>query len=320
MNLAILSDINPVKLALEGVLPSIVAAVVVLGLALRIWRPDTRLGDHEAAAPVGPRVGPQGGMTWGAPLAIGVGFFASYVGIHGLPPLDWYPDMKARLAWVALAAAAFGVLRARSVHPKPWGNVCFFALASLYLLSHWSLRGHWPWTATLIWVVAATLTCTLQWFCLEKLATRLSGAGLSLCLCLCAGLASRSFFLAHAESHARMASGIAATLGVAAVFGLRRRNLALSRTGIATFVLLYTGLGLANHLTADLPPAALALILAAPVTLFLLELPALRGTKTWVRLVLGLVLVLIPVAYAAEITGDANPAYGADDYMRSLGQ
>ncbi|MFT5690555.1 MAG: hypothetical protein ACI8PQ_003412, partial [Planctomycetota bacterium] len=67
MNLAILSDINPVKLALEGVLPSIVAAVVVLGLALRIWRPDTRLGDHEAAAPVGPRVGPQGGMTWGAP-------------------------------------------------------------------------------------------------------------------------------------------------------------------------------------------------------------------------------------------------------------
>ncbi len=93
MTLAILSDINPVKLALEGVVPSIVLATVALGLAWRIWLADDPVRDGVAKGADRPRAG----VAWGAPLALGGGFFASYVGIHGWPPADWYPDMKARL-------------------------------------------------------------------------------------------------------------------------------------------------------------------------------------------------------------------------------
>ena len=258
-------------------------------------------------------------VAWGAPLALGGGFFASYVAIHGWPAADWYPDTKARVAWLGIAAAVFGLVQAGAQRAWRIPVLVFCAAASAWLLAHWWREELWDTRTTATWFVAATLGVYALWEGCESLARRRTGAALPLAWSLGAGLAAQSFYFAHSESHARMTSALASALGVAFVIGLRRGNLQLARGGTLVFVLLYAGMAVANRLTADLPPDAFALILVAPLAAWLAELPLLAGRRPVTRVVFTVLLVLAPLALAAWRAHAANPPLGMDAYMDSMG-
>ena len=300
-----LSDLDPIELALEGVVPSLIVAVLALGLAWRVW---TR-----AQAPAG------AGSAWGLPLALGVGFFATFQAMLGWPGADWYPDMKTRVAWVALAAAAFGLVQAGAQRAWRLPAGGFFLAASTYLLAHWRLQGMWDWPTTLAWILGASLAATILYVSLEALAWRRGGAALPLALSVGTGTAALTYFLAHSENYARLASGLAAALGVAFVVGLRKPTLKLARGGVVAFVAIYGGLALAANRTADLPPLPLALVLVAPLCAWAGEFPPLRSARPRVRAVLVGLAVVLPLAAAVFLTRSANPATGADAYLESLG-
>lgn len=300
----IVSDVDPLELALEGVVPSALVALPILALAARAWsrRPAP---DGVAGA-------------WGPPLALGLGFFAACVGVNQWPPADAYPDMKARMAWLALAAVVFGSVQAGAQRALRVGVALFYAGAAAWLVAHWYRQDVWDVGQLTLWMAFCTAAAFLAWELCERLALRRPGAGLALTWSLGAGLAAQCFYLAHAESHARMTSGIAVALGMAFLVGLRKPQLSLARGGVLCLVATWSGMALTNHLTAELPRLALVLVVLAPAGAWLGE--AAPSQRPRLRLALGLVGVLVPLGLAVWSTMDANDAGdAADAYLESLG-
>ena len=295
-------QIDPVLLGARAVLPALTVAVAILPWA---WR-------KRGAC----QVDPDGSRAWALPLALGLGLFASYVGIHGWPPAAWYPDMKARLAWAGVAAGLFGLAQARLGLGR-WAHLIFLGLCAFWLLWHWQLRGMWPPVRTAQWLLGWTLVVWVQTALLERVARRGEGPALPLLLCAGCCLSALVFLWAHAQSHARLAAGLASVLGLAGLVAFWRPRFSMARGGIATFALLYSGLALANHLTADLPSLALGLILVAPLGTWIATSPLLFTERPLLRVLLALLAVLLPVILAAWSTHAANPPYGVDDYLNS---
>lgn len=229
---------------LAGVVPPAIVSGVALGLAWRPW-------SHT-------RVRASGGNAWGAALAVGLGYAAGQVGIHGWPSLALSVPVKDGLFYVAVVAALCGTVRAAD---RLAVRVVLCAALPWYLLD-FMRQHHWDGVQTWSWSAGLAAGVLGLWSGLERLARARPGPTLPLAwaaVCSCAGAA---LHLSGSASLAQLAGALAVPLGLAWLVSLRQPGLTLAGGGVRCVALLFAGLLLAGHFASELPGAS-ALLLAA---------------------------------------------------------
>lgn len=310
------------KLLMLGiVLPAIIAltveVVAAVGRQRRLLRNAQQRGNAapgvaaaEARVPSGGAVNP----TWDVALALGLGYLMAYVTLLRVPRFP-FAEVLDRHAMMVMVATALGVwLNGQSrVHPK----------ASLVLVALWALLlpfvllqpmfGGWAPLEAMQHVAlqAAFLFCA--WLLMEPLAQRSPGALLPLCFTLAVAALAFAIERSNTTRVLQLGVALAATVSAVTVVAFLSPRLSLARGGLA--VLLTVAGGLCIHVQfyafSDVPGPVFALLLLAPLGLWVRQLPALRQAAGWKRdgagfaavglcLVLGLVWLFQAVPLGRE--------------------
>lgn len=215
---------------------------------------------------------------WGAPLALGGGFFAGYIGIRGFPR---FPPAEAteHLAYFALAAFVLGLIE--SARRTPWwlrwplrAAVC----VPLVLVMTRASRD-WDWTAVqaAAWVVGLTLVILVAWASAASQAARFPGATSPLILLIATAGSSVALLLTGSLLLAQLALALAVTLFVSALAAWRRPPLSPSLTasdgGVCVALILLAGLLMNGYFYSELPAFAALTLFAAPALGWAGDLP-----------------------------------------------
>ena len=257
---------------------------MILGLAWRVWRRESRVDAAWAGAP-----------------AVGLGVLCGYVALVGSPPVpfgervlsaeQWLAWMLA-LATVAFTLDAFG--RAQTL--RTWGVRIALALLLLLTVLGTKLRHAWSGSEAAAWIAGLATGLCLLLAASEALARRRPGAAIPFVLGLPAVGLSVALVLGGSAFLAQLAGAVASTLGAAFVLAWWRPRLAFARGAAAIAILALFGVGLCGTFYNDLEPRAALCCAAAPLTAWVAELlPARRAARA--RLV-RLVAVALPVAVA----------------------
>lgn len=225
---------------------------------------------------------------WGAPLALGGGFFAGYIGIRGFPR---FPPAEAteHLAYFALAAFVLGLIE--SARRTPWwlrwplrAAVC----VPLVLVMTRASRQH-DWTAVqaAAWVVGLTLAILVAWASAASQAARFPGATSPLILLIAAAGSSVALLLTGSLLLAQLALALTVTLFVSALAAWRRPSRLESRVessslpptlipsggGVSVALILLAGLLMNGYFYSELPAFATLTLFTAPVLGWAADLP-----------------------------------------------
>jgi hypothetical protein len=100
------------------------------------------------------------------------------------------------------------------------------------------------------------------------------------------------------KTYAQLAGAAAAALLPGLALGMGKRTSPFSAHLAAAFVLVLGGLVIAGHWYASLTPLGALLLFVAPLGLWLGELPAVSGWRSWRRGLVALAAVALPLSLA----------------------
>ena len=264
-------------------LPALVAGVVFC-IAWRPWPPGS---------PIVVR-------NWAAPVSLGAGFGAGFLGIvgwPGVPPVesnDW-------LLLFSVLLTIFGFLDSVT-RPPSWVRwlhaVTDFALVVCLLL--WPvIRNSWSPSEAIVQIFTLLVLLGFTWVLLELLAAA-PGGSLALELSCVTSLAGLTLMLSASQKLGQIGGVLASALGgytcVAWWAGSR-----LGREAIAGFVVLFDGLLICGHSFAQLTALNAVLLSAAPLAALVRRTPFAQRLAGWQQTLLGLFAVLVPAGTAAVL-------------------
>jgi hypothetical protein len=135
----------------------------------------------------------------------------------------------------------------------------------------------------------------LWWAAMEFLAARAPGPGVPLLLAVCAAGAAAALVNSATLSLGLICGAISVTLAVVALLAFYFRNLSLARGGMLVIAIALLGLVFCGHLYADMTRRDMNLLWAAPLAMWVGEVPAIRSNR-WMRFGVGAVAVLVVLA------------------------
>lgn len=285
--------------ALSGIWPPALVSGLVLAAAWRPLRGGRRAERAEAARP-----------TWrealGGPLAIGLGYVACDVGLHGFPPPPPGNGIKDRLVYVALATVLVGAVEAWR-RGRAWhvGRVALCVAAPWFLLD-FMREHHWEGATEVLWLAGLAAAALALVSGVDVLARRSPGSGGPALGVALVSLAAGALHFGGSASLAQLAGGLATPLGAFAVLAWWRRDASLAGGATTSATTLYLGLVAAGFFAAELPGASAALLALAPLGAWIGRLPALEGRGA-LRLATAAVAMLAPAALALWLAKDAVP-------------
>lgn len=238
---------------LAGVVPPLLVAAVVLGLA---WRPWERRGESQAT--------PSSARRAAAPLAIGLGYVAGHAAIHrDLPPFSLNLDVKDTLVWTAVASVLVGTALAFRL-PGRSLLVAVLSLALPWVLLDFQRAGRWTSGEALL--ATAAFGCALAGGTLsvEALARRTAGMLEPVSWCLVAAATGGALVYGGSGSLGQLAGCLAAMAGTATLIAWRQPSLRLDRGGALCLWMLHAGLLMAGRFAAELPGSSALVLAFAP--------------------------------------------------------
>jgi hypothetical protein len=283
------------QLLLSVLLPALAAALVVV-IARKTRRAEAR--DRGA---------------WGVALAPAVAFVISFGFEAGWP--GW--PLPERWQWIAVLAAAAGLVGAGSTLAGPRGLLNVAVALAVGAIAGWAIRlpgldGVGPRAALAAVVLGAVLL-------LDPIAARRPGPALPIGLAVV--LAALSFVLlrSHNAKLAMTAGALSASAGTIGALTLIRLAPAGSRAGTTVFAALLPTLAMTGFAYdyGDLPPWCFALPAVAPLLLWIAEAPALArrpAPATLLRVVLLLGPCLVAVLLALRVGAGESDGGGGGDY------
>jgi hypothetical protein len=153
------------------------------------------------------------------------------------------------------------------------------------------------------------------WAGLVCLARRRRGGALPLLLSAAVGSGAIALVAAHTQALGQILGGVAIALVIVAILGFWYREMTLARGGMLAIALTFLGLLLCGHLYADMTPRDALILAAAPLTLWIGEIPGLRrrpGVKFLVCAVAlfgVLSIAVVPALRELKATNDEQKAY-----------
>ena len=257
--------------------PAIIAVIAMLLSHLPPWRRDARA------------------HPWGPVFAIAAAFAIAFTGIAGwpsFPPLE----MHNWLPFIAMGTAIIGIIA--TAMRRDWIVHSVLSLA-LILITSWLLiktsstppAERWAWTAAL----AAGLT--IWWVAMELLARRNPGPGLPILLAFFAAGSALVLADSGTISFAQLAGAVALAVGLIGLTALWFKNLSLSRGAMLALAVLLMGLIFCGHVVADVSRRDLIILGAAPLVLWLGQLPVVNR-RPWRRFAVGGVVMFIVLSIA----------------------
>ncbi len=287
-------------------LPAAIAAVGVILLGRLMRSPQ-----HAGAAL---------GWAIGLPLALAVGYLATF------GPPRWPPNTANHWLLVAIvpATAAVGVLaalvsgRRRTGDAAAWAARALLACAIPPLLLRAFLRYHWSTGEAVAWLIGLPLLGLAAWFGMHRLAARRPGPAIPFVLAGTAlGLAG-----ATVASGSITLGQLTAVLAAAAlggwIGGLVVPDSGPRRVGLdASFALLFALLINDRFYTETMSDAVALLVLVAPLTMWLAELPRPERlgakSRTALRVLVPAGVVALAVALAGYQSLEPESDAPADD-------
>ena len=247
-------------------------------------------------------------LATGAGIVLGLGLCLGWSTLKfetGWPPTP----TEDRLVLLAIAATAIGLHS--GLVDRCWqriageGLLCLAAPAwvCLNLLK----RDDPPIELSQTLVYGAVLF--LVWRGLEPLAERRPGPLLPFALAALIGAGAQCMFEVGTAVYAQYAGVISAAVGVGVLAALLRPGLSLARGALAAPLVLSASLWIGGlHLLQNkLPRECAVLLLAAPLGLWLGELPLVRSRRAWLRTAISLLLPLAGAGYAWWLAHQAAP-------------
>jgi hypothetical protein len=255
-------------------------------------------------------------QPWGPALAVAGAFAAAYFGIVGqLPP---WPANSAQgwLFYLVALPVVIGVI-AMTVRSRWWVDAALSVIllaATGWLLTRPRVAALEPseFRATLAVAVGVMIA---WWAGMEPLARRQQGWMLPLLLSAAVGCGAVALVAAHTQALGQILGGVAIALVLTAVTGLWFREMSVARGGILAVTLTYLGLLLCGHLYADMTPRDALILAAAPLTLWVGEIPGLRR-RTWAKFIVCAIVLLgvlsiamLPALKELKATMDEQKSY-----------
>ena len=276
-----------------GILPALGVALVAFGAAWGIRRPSAGRSGTE-------RLGLRG---LAGTVALSAGFLGSYVALQGWPPLPPITGTQ---------ALALGVVLAGVVGIPPWrplgGAVVSLAVAAsvAVAMSRRLWGGYWDGVEGLAHVAAAAAGMLALDLGLAHPAGRRAGLlpSLALALVCCGG----GFVLSAGGSAllGQLESALAAVLAAGCAAAVWNRDYRPGRGAVRVFAIAHGGSLAAGWWFAEVDPAALACLAAAPLAV---RLDRLVAAPARVRGALVLLVCLGLVALAAARVAGGGPGY-----------
>jgi hypothetical protein len=227
-------------------------------------------------------------QPWGPAVALAAAFGVAFDAMQGppaLPPLSvqgWLPYLGAGGVLVAVLATV-----TRSRRAVAWSLSIVLLLATAWLVvgrKRAAVEGNE--FAVLLAVGAAALVG--WWVATELVAERLRGPALPLWLAAAAGSAALVLADSGTQTMGQIAGALAVALAAVGVMAFRLRDLTLAGGGVLVTGVLLVGLLVCHetHYFGDVRTLdALALVAAAPVALWVLQL--LPRKRPWLRYVVS---------------------------------
>ncbi len=267
----------------DDLLPALLCAAV-LAAGWRVWRR---------------RVGPS--AHWAMGLAAGGAFVVGYRFITAAWP-HWPPmDSQSALLALAVVAGLVGVVDGLIRFPS-WLRIeaaLVVCLGGTWLLFAPLFGSDWKGDPAkgCLWVLGIGISNHALWSSTELLANRRHGAGMALHLTILAAATAGVVGMSDSLQYARLGGVVAAIAGAALVVGLVLPRFSIAR-GIGAVLVPLTALMFLAHLYAGLDLLNLLLLLVALPLTWLIELPRMRDSRPWLRVVLSTLILIAPLAVA----------------------
>ncbi len=287
-------------------------AVVVWGILLPAgvaaaalaagWRPWDRRAEVGKAGPAA------GAVAFGGAL---IAAQAAIVGIE-VPPVqagDW-------LALLLAAAVLLGLIDSLLELPAwlRWWLKGTLSVAVPLLLLMPLLQHTWSAGEAAAILGALTLGTFGLWWTLDRLADRITGAGLPLALGVVTAGSAAVLAVSGSASLGQLGGALAVAVGVALLVGLLKPSFSLARGAVPPLTVGLTGLWLNGAFYADVPPASLVLLFAAPAFALIGQIKPIASLKPWQTALLRAGAVVLPLAAAAIIAYSASPPVFEEPY------
>jgi hypothetical protein len=155
----------------------------------------------------------------------------------------------------------------------------------------------------------------LWWGGVELLASRERGGTFPFLLCAVIGSGATALVAAHTQALGQILCGVAIAVLVVGVLGFWYRQLSLARGGVLAIALTFPGLLLCGYLYADMAPRNALVLAAAPLSLWLGQLPPLRRRPVVKFVVCAVALLgvlsiaMVPALRELKATMDEQKSY-----------
>jgi hypothetical protein len=276
------------EIVYSAVVPAALS-LLILAIAWRPWRrTDPVLRGH-----------------WGGALAAGASFLAAYALLDGEVPA-WPPAQSRHwLFYAAIALTVLGVADAalhRIVHVRDWvrGEAALVVCALLVpcLFRPLIEAQTWPPASAVEWVVGMVVALHLAWASTELLVGRLPRAvGPAVLLVFCAG-AALTLMLSGSIVYGRLAGVMAVVAGAGVLTALPAPGFSLARCGVSVLVPITVAIIYLGHHLSELDTVNASLLLTSLFLPWLGRLRVLSARRTWVRAIVAVLLVGLPVGAA----------------------
>lgn len=266
-------------------------AVAVSGAAMvAAWRPWRRGGSERAR---------QHGH-WGAALACGLGFIASFLvltrGWRGWPP----PERWQWLLPMAVGATAIGLLAGVW---RPRGGLRYLPAVALAVVAAVLLHPPLIYQPVLAWKAGLAGMVLLTFVCLEPLADRRVGASLPLSLAIVFAGGSQVIVQSRFAALGFAAAAASATWATCLAIALFNRRVSFAHGGIHVAAVLLPALMMIGwfYNIGEVGLVSSVLVCGAPMLLWLGELGFVRSLKSWQGVLVRAMVVAVPIAIAVGL-------------------
>jgi len=283
------------------VLPAGLATLILL-LA---WRPWRRGGRQPA--------------LWGGPLAVGAAFAATFAALQGPQHVVRLSSAIMWLFYIGLGFTLLGLIDARWRAPRLVRGVLVFVVAAAgaaALLRFNFTNQTWNALEGTLWLGAIAAITVLWWASFEQSAV---GGGMigPLAMAAVGGICALIIAVLVEQTTGQALGAMAIALTVAVVLAAWSRRASVER-GTA---MVLAGIGVSalagEYFISSLPLQYVLLLAFAPATLWAGRVRPIRRLRPWLRVVVQLVLLCIPLCIAAALAivqAQRDAALGSDPY------
>ena len=276
----------------------------------------------------------RGATGWA--MGVGAGFFVGCAillgGLPNWPPVEDVDRLLFVLLPLAVGAELIGafVLRPRWLACVVRGLVA--AAAGRILLHHsvyiadsseWTVAERWQ------YLIGMGVALAVVWNLLVGLTGRAPSRAIPLALAMTCGAAGVTIMLSGSLTDGQLGFALAGALAGAVVASLAMPCSPVIRGGVGVGIVGLFALVVMGRFFSELTTTHAVLLFCAPLACWVVELPHLRALRPWLRGLIQLLLVAVPLAivvvqaqrqFTADSQGKAGNAGDADDPYAGYGK